>query len=196
MSTRPLVELVGPVELEVPGRVPVFVDDSGRRRRYTAWFGRGLAVLVGAYVLLLAASLARAPWVPKVSLPIVGNVLKPPGPQALALGATATTTQAPALAPGAPGAAASAPAGGVSPTGAASGGAGALRPGPTSPGVASTPTATTLPASATSTTVALPGSSGTAPGRTSTTVGSATTTRPSGAGTHNPHDTTTTAPGK
>ncbi len=73
---------------------PVFVDLSGRRTR---WLSR-LAKLVGwcvvAYIALVAASLSRAPWAPRLSLPGLGPVvpqLTQASPPRLGAGAVLTS---------------------------------------------------------------------------------------------------------
>ena len=70
----------------------VFVDDTGRRWRRARRIGQVLGVCFLAYLLLLGASLARAPWVPQVSLPRVGNLLAPEDPIIPSLGPAAVTT--------------------------------------------------------------------------------------------------------
>lgn len=72
---------------------PVFVDPSGRRTR---WLSR-LAKLVGwcvvVYIALVGASLARAPWAPRLSLPGLGSLvpqLAQASPPSLGAGAIVT----------------------------------------------------------------------------------------------------------
>lgn len=76
-------------------RVPVFVDDSGRRRRYAVWAGRTIAGVVVLYTVVVAGSLARAPWVPRIAVPGVGDLV--PRPHSSDLGPNAVGTPAPDL---------------------------------------------------------------------------------------------------
>src|SRR3954447_5819835 len=61
-------------------RIPVFVDDTGRRHRVVrvvGWVGGGLTL---AYLALLGVSLVGSPGLVPLSLPTIGSVL--PGPSA------------------------------------------------------------------------------------------------------------------
>ena len=76
---------------------PVFVDRSGRRGR----LARRLAGLAGfafvTYLVLLGATFARAPWVPRIVLPVLGNGLPRPASAPPALGAAAIEQPTPSL---------------------------------------------------------------------------------------------------
>ena len=156
------------------------MDPSRVRTGVVRWTGRLIGALILAYLVLLGASLARAPWAPRLSLPGVGSVVAPDkatnpphlGPEALTTPIPAAVTRA-----GRPGG---------SPGGATTGRNG-LGPGASTSGsgITTTTAATTTTSSApgnsghsTSTTLkSTPGS--TAPGRhatTTTTPGSVTTT--------------------
>ena len=89
---------------------PIFVDPSGRRQRWARSLGAGVGLAFAAYLVLVAASFARAPWVPSLTLPGIGRVLPgvrnhlPP-----ALGAAAVAIPAPDLASVLPGGATPSP---------------------------------------------------------------------------------------
>jgi hypothetical protein len=62
-------------ELDQTDGTPVFVDLSGRRAQWAtrvAWTVAGVLVL---YLALFVASLTRAPWVPRLTMPGLGPVL-------------------------------------------------------------------------------------------------------------------------
>jgi len=89
--------MIEPAELRSPA-VAVFVDETGRKRRRARRVGWVLAGLVGVYFVLLIASIARAPWVPHVALPGVGNALPATSPRLPpALGPRAVVSPAPDL---------------------------------------------------------------------------------------------------
>ena len=166
----------------------VFVDPSPVRAGLVRWIGRVVAFLIVAYLVLLGASLARAPWAPRLSLPGIGPVVAPntrtPPPQ---LGSGAVSTPVPAVVSR------------VSGTNRSGGGPSSpASPGGESPGRGGGATSTTAAPSATSAT-SLPGNSGhsstattrstpgaTAPGHQSTSTtasgGVTTTTRAHGRG--------------
>ncbi len=78
--------------------LPVFVDETGRRWRRLRWVGRAAAACILAYLFLLGASFARAPWAPHLTLPGLGPVLAEPGPGASAdLGGDSQNVPAPDL---------------------------------------------------------------------------------------------------
>lgn len=74
---------LAPAPANIPSSSPVFVDDSGGKRRRTRRLSKIGGTLVLAYFLVVAASFSRAPWVPRLSLPGVGNLLPPTGPPAI-----------------------------------------------------------------------------------------------------------------
>ena len=166
-------------------RDQVFVDGTGRRRRWLNGVGGLLSIAILAYVVLLGASLARAPWAPRVRLPGLGDVLAPSSPKKPpALGHLAVVTPLPG----------SKASGVHSPVGPVGSAASRTRAGGAS---SSFPTGTT--------TFALPsGSSASAPGRTITTTApaaifeptatTATTLAPGNSGSAPGHTLTTTAP--
>lgn len=86
-----------PTAPDPPGP-PVFVDETGRRWRRVRWVGRAAAGGLLAYMFLLAASFARAPWAPHLTLPGLGPVLAAPGPDVAAdLGGNSQKVPAPDL---------------------------------------------------------------------------------------------------
>lgn len=60
-----------------PAPTPVFVDDSGRRRRVGRLFGTGLGILVVAYVAVVGLTFAGAPLVGRLAPPGVGQLSRP-----------------------------------------------------------------------------------------------------------------------
>ena len=154
----------------------VFVAEAPRRARYLRWTARIGALAASAYVVITAASLVGAPWVPHLSLPGVGTVTLEQHPTATPqLGPGAQALPTPTLTP-------KVPHGGTTSTSTphASGTAPTptIAPGASGRAVTSTTatarpgngnTTTTSPSSATPTS-APPGHSGTAPGHTSTSV--------------------------
>ena len=71
----------------------IFVDPTGARVGLVRWIGRLVALLILAYLALLGASLARAPWAPRLSLPVIGPVVAPNlkvAPPKLGAGAVST----------------------------------------------------------------------------------------------------------
>lgn len=134
----------------------IFVDETGRKWRRARRAGWAVAAFVGLYFVLLVAGVARAPWVPHLALPGVGNVLPATGPRLPpALGPEAAVAPAPNLTvPAGPGSSSiTAPV----PTGPALPGAppSSLNPQVTVPG--STPPSPTAPTLPTPSTNAPPG---------------------------------------
>ena len=167
--------------------VQVFVDPSPIRAGLVLWISRIVALVILAYLVLLGASLARAPWAPRLSLPGLGPVVAPNAKTAPpVLGPGSLTTPIPAavssLNPnghtGTGGHGASSHRGSTSPSG--SGGTSST----TAVQTASTTSSPGNSGHATSTTRTSP--SGTAPGRRATTTtssgGVTTTTRAHGRG--------------
>jgi len=76
---------------------PVFVDDSGRRRRRARRWGRLLGLLCLAYLALVGASFARAPWLSRILLPGVAELLPLPAPQVADPAPFNSPSSAPAL---------------------------------------------------------------------------------------------------
>lgn len=150
------------------------------------WAGRGIGLLVLAYLVLLGASLARAPWAPRISLPGLGPVTPPvlhSSPPSL--GAHALTTPVPravveaGAAPASPGSARGSTtpvtykASGTTTTAAGTGATTTTRSTPSVTAPRQT-TTTTSGTRTTSTTRSNP--SATAPGQTTTTTGAGGTT--------------------
>jgi hypothetical protein len=159
-------------------RTQVFVDASPVRAGVVRWTGRSVVLLVVAYLFLLGASLARAPWVSHLSLPGVGPVLAPtPKSTPPQLGPGAVSTPVPAIVAAQTGNPARSAGSTTTTIGARSGRSGATT-------VVTTAT-TTSPGSGNGngSTTTRSGPSATAPGRQSTTTTSATsTTRAHGRG--------------
>ncbi len=63
----------------VPAPTPVFVDDSGRRRRAGRLLGIGLGALVLAYVTVVGLTFAGAPVVGRLAPPGVAQLSRPTG---------------------------------------------------------------------------------------------------------------------
>ena len=179
-----------PQELTGGSGRQVFVGAGSLRAWLVRWTGRGIGLVVMAYLVLLGASLARAPWAPRISLPGLGPVtppvlhVSPPS-----LGSRALTTPVPPAVLEA-GTAPSQPPGsnGGSNPSVTSKPAGS----PTTPAGAAA-TSTTAGAAATSTTAGPPGLSK----QTTTTAPGTTTTRstPSATAPGRTTTTTTTAAG-
>src|SRR5205807_200324 len=75
---------------------PVFVDHSGRRWRHVRRLARVVRVCLLVYFLLVVGSFARLSFVPRLSLPGLGNLLPPTVPRGLApLGVDVLSTPAP-----------------------------------------------------------------------------------------------------
>jgi hypothetical protein len=165
-------------------RDQVFVDETGRRRRWLNSAGGFLGVVIVIYGILLGASLARAPWAPRVRLPGIGDLLAPPSPkQPPALGHSAVVTPLPpSISNGvvSPSVGSTARAGGGPQSGGArsnlSTGSTTSTVAPGNSGAAPGRTTTTTSPSTTPTTVAYPGNSGAASGRTTTTTTTSTAT--------------------
>jgi hypothetical protein len=146
--------------------VAVFVDDSGQRRTRLRWVGRSLVVLLGLYVLLLAAGLTGSLSLPGVQLTDVGGLRS--GAKKVALGTRSKEVRVPALFAGQGVLKAVVPPGTSSGTGRTNGVAGGVAPGSS---------VVPIRAGATTPAVSTPSASrGTVPPRrvpvTSTTVGS------------------------
>ncbi|HZT65211.1 MAG TPA: hypothetical protein VFA11_05430 [Acidimicrobiales bacterium] len=147
---------------------PVFVDETGRRRRRAARAGRTLAVLIVAYLVLLGISFARPPWAPRLSLPGVGTVLGPAGQhRPPSLGPSAKVSPLPNLNPAAPAPPAPAPAPAPSTT--------APRP---RIGASTAPTTTVTTSASTSTTTGATTTSVPGHRHSTTTTSSTSTTTP------------------
>lgn len=164
--------------------VPVFLDESGRRRRIVRWAGAAVGVLFLGYIGLVAASFTRAPFVRQLALPGIGspapgNGANPRPPQ-LGTGAVAipqpdlsvTIPASPATT--APAARTATPSGGTATTATTS----VITTATTEPG--STPTTATggAPVTSPATTTTTARGNGRATGRsTTTTTASTSTTR-------------------
>lgn len=163
--------------------VPVFVDDTGRRRRLTRRVGRLLLIGFTAYIGLVAMGFARDPRLGPLHLPTIGlsdlGLMIPPAPFVLGEQTTRTpaTTEIEVSTAGAPD-------GGV-PAAASSGG----RPGPNSGRISETPGRSTSPSGGTHPTG--PATPGLPAGSSATTSSTATTTTTVSRG-HSPKSTTTT----
>lgn len=68
-----------PATAHRPPPVPIFVDDSGRRRRAARLVGSALAVAVLGYVVLISLSLAGVPLVGHLAPPGLGRLNQPSG---------------------------------------------------------------------------------------------------------------------
>jgi hypothetical protein len=93
------------------GRFPVFVDDTGRRRRWVRWVGWGIGVLAASYIALFALSLASSPTLLPLSIPGIGRLLPNAGAPDIGVPgqgrrhvSTIVATSTPAPAVGTPGA--------------------------------------------------------------------------------------------
>jgi hypothetical protein len=69
-----------------PAPPPVFVDDSGRRRRLGRLLGTGLAVLVLCYVAVVGLTFSGAPLVGRLSPPGVDRLSRPAGDDGVDVG--------------------------------------------------------------------------------------------------------------
>jgi hypothetical protein len=125
---------------------PVFVDDSGRRRRAGRLLGACLASLVLCYVGVVGLTFSGAPLVGRLAPPGIGQLSRPAGDGGLDVGPGSRESPLPAEALGPPGSATEA-------RGAAPGNAAA--PSPAEPRPTTAPTTTT--ASPTTTTTTTPG---------------------------------------
>jgi hypothetical protein len=119
--------------------VPVFVDDSGRRRRLARVAGGAICLVVCAYLALVGLTLTGAPGTRHLSPPGLDALARPAGGGSADVGAEADEQPLPvaADAPAAPG-------------GEGGAGTGAAAPGPPAPRAPST--VTTAPAEAATTT--------------------------------------------
>lgn len=158
---------------EVDRPRPVFLDETGRRRRAVRRTGTAVGAVFLVYIAALVASFARAPFVRQLSLPGGGSPVLGPSSHPPALGDNARTSPAPDLR-------LTVPPTTTTPTTAGGSGRGPSSSGATTPPLAGR-TATT--AASTPRTTAAPGASG-----TTTTVVAPVTTAP-------PATTTTTAHG-
>lgn len=154
-----------------PAPLPVFVDESGRRRRVGQMLGVSVGTLVLGYVVVVALTFAGAPVVGSLAPPGLGDLSRPAGDDGPGVGSGAQVSPLPTA--GAPGSAPDA------------GGAAAPDPTPDTaaevddPPEPSTTTPTTAPPPPTTTTVprdaspttSTPVPSSTAPERTPPTGG-------------------------
>jgi hypothetical protein len=67
------------------GPAPVFVDDSGRRRRAGRWIGGGLGVLVLGYVAVVGMTFAGVPLVGRLAPPGVEQLSRPTNDQGVSV---------------------------------------------------------------------------------------------------------------
>jgi len=65
----------GPDPVRDAHRFPIFVDDSGRRRRWLRWTGWLIGALASAYLALFVLSVVSSPGLLPLSLPGVGRLL-------------------------------------------------------------------------------------------------------------------------
>src|SRR5436190_12001930 len=79
-SARALRAYGNGVDPSTNGYHGVFVDPTGRRAASLRWVARLLTAGGTLYFVLLLASFARAPWVPRVSMPGLGALLPPTEP--------------------------------------------------------------------------------------------------------------------
>ena len=126
---------------------PVFVDDSGRRRRLARVAGGAICLVVCAYLALVGLTLTGAPGTRHLSPPGLDALARPAGGGSADVGAEADEQPLPvaADAPAAPG-------------GEGGAGTGAAAPGPPAPRAPST--VTTAPAEAATTTTVPAGGHG------------------------------------
>jgi hypothetical protein len=69
-----------------PAPIPVFVDESGRRRRVGRVVGGCLGTLVLGYVAVAALTFAGAPLVGRIAPPGLGQLSRPAGDQGVGVG--------------------------------------------------------------------------------------------------------------
>ena len=67
------------------GPAPVFVDDSGRRRRAGRWIGGGLGALVLGYVALVGMTFAGVPLAGRLAPPGVEQLSRPTSDQGVSV---------------------------------------------------------------------------------------------------------------
>ena len=141
------------------------------------------------YLLLLGASLARAPWAPRLSLPGIGGVVTPAVPKRPpSLGANVVTTPGPvavAAAPSSVRGSGALPGANPAPRGSQSGSAGGA--GATNGGTSTTTTTTSLPPGLTRKSGSSSSSSTTTSGSNGTTTTTIFHGRPTTTTTTNPH---------
>ena len=155
-----------------PGPTPVFVDDSGRRRRAGRVLGTGLGLLVVAYVTVVGLTFAGAPLVGRLAPPGVAQLSRPtPDDAADVVGPGARETELPSAA---------APPGPLSATDPATGAdPGGSPDDPSGAGVTtSAPPTTTTTAPGQGATTSVPTPSSTVPDRTHPTAGGRPTEPP------------------
>jgi hypothetical protein len=148
---------------------PVFVDDSGRRRRAGRLLGACLASLVLCYVGVVGLTFSGAPLVGRLAPPGIGQLSRPAGDEGLDVGPGSRESPLPAGALAPPGSATEA-------RGTAPGNAGTPSPAEARPTAAPTtttasPTTTTTTTPGRGTTSSVPTPSSTVPERTHTSGG-------------------------
>jgi hypothetical protein len=153
-----------------PAPLPVFVDESGRRRRVGQMLGVSLGTLVLGYVVVVALTFGGAPGVGSFAPPGLGDLSRPAGDDGPGVGSGAQvsplpTAGAPGSAPVVGGAASSdqAPAIGQA--------SDEAEPSATSPTTAPAPTTTTTAPPGQGTTTSAPVPNSTVPERTPPTGG-------------------------
>jgi hypothetical protein len=160
------LDVPSPVRRARPAPIPVFVDDSGRRRRAGRLLGGLLGALVLGYVAVVALTFAGAPLVGRLAPPGVDQLSRPAGDEGVDIGPGA---QEALLPPAATEPLAAGP--GAMPTTAVGDAAGALDQQVAASTTVPTPatTTTTLPGQGATTSVPTPSS--TVPEHTHTTGG-------------------------
>jgi hypothetical protein len=83
-----------------PAPAPVFVDDSGRRRRAGRVVGAGLGVLVFGYLTVVGLAFAGVPLVGRLAPPGVSQLSRPAGDGGVAIGPGAVESDLPPAATG------------------------------------------------------------------------------------------------
>jgi hypothetical protein len=96
-TTRQLVR-PRPVRHHRPAPPPVFVDDSGRRRRAGRVLGACLAALVLSYVGVVGLAFSGAPLIGRLAPPGVDQLSRPAGDAGLGVGPGAQESPLPAAA--------------------------------------------------------------------------------------------------
>lgn len=83
-----------------PAPAPVFVDDSGRRRRAGRVVGAGLGALVFGYLTVVGLAFAGVPLVGRLAPPGVSQLSRPAGDGGVAIGPGAVESDLPPAATG------------------------------------------------------------------------------------------------